>query len=131
MATTNRITKKDIASIVGQSDLVIDGERVDQRSVTARRWRSTISDLAMQIGDHISPSEAMLLRRAATLAYFCERDEFLVMKGDTVDEESYRRNVTSLGAVLVKLGLAQKSRDITKKESRMFDAHAAAVLAAD
>lgn len=130
MATKNRITKADIADIVGASDLVIDGERVDQRSITARHWRSTLADLAMQIGEHVTPSEAMLLRRAATLAFFCERDEILVMKGDTVDEEGYRRNVTALGAVLVKLGLAQKSRDVTKRESRMYDAHAAAVLEA-
>lgn len=131
MATKNRITKKDIAEIVGASDLVIDGERVDQRSITARRWRGNLADLAMQIGDHVTPSEGMLLRRAATLAFLCERDEARVMQGEEIDEEGYRRNVTALGAILVKLGLAQKSRDVTKRDARLFDAHAAAVLDAN
>ncbi|MHC2021484.1 hypothetical protein [Methylobacterium sp. CM6247] len=128
MTTKNRVTKKDIAEIVGASDLVIDGERVDQRSITARRWRSSLADLAMQMGDHVSPSEAMMLRRAATLAYLCERDEAVVMKGDEIDQENYRRNAAALGATLIKLGMASKSRDVTKRDARLIDAHAAAVL---
>ncbi|WP_018044892.1 hypothetical protein [Methylobacterium sp. 88A] len=129
MATKNRISKKDIAEIVGASDLVLDGERVDQRSITARRWRSNLADLAMQLGDHVTPSEAMLLRRAATLAFLCERDEARVMQGDDIEEEGYRRNGAALGAMLIKLGLAAKSRDVTKRDARMIDAHAASVLA--
>ena len=129
MATKNRVTKKDIAEIVGASDLVLDGERVDQRSITARRWRSNLADLAMQLGDHVTPSEAMLFRRAATLAFLCERDEARVMQGDEIEEEGYRRNGAALGAMLIKLGLAAKSRDVTKRDARMIDAHAASVLA--
>ena len=129
MATSNRITKQDILNKVGASDLIIDGERVDQRSVVARRWRENIADLAMQLGDHTTPAEGMLLRRAATFAALCERDEAALVRGDAVDEEGYRRNATALGAVLVKLGLAAKSRDMTKSQSKLFDAHAAAVLA--
>lgn len=129
MATSNRTNKQEILDLTGVSDLIIDGERVDQRSVVARRWRENIADLAMQIGDHTTPSEGMLLRRAATFAALCERDEAALMKGKPIDEESYRRNATALGAVLVKLGLAAKSRDVTKAQSKLFDAHAAAVLA--
>ncbi|MBO1022930.1 hypothetical protein IPV08_23515 [Methylobacterium sp. SD274] len=129
MATKNRVTKKDIAEIVGASDLVIDGERVDQRSITARRWRSSLADLAMQMGDHVSPSEGMMLRRAATLAYLCERDEASLLKGEEIDQENYRRNAAALGATLIKLGMASKSRDVTKRDARLIDAHAAAVLA--
>ena len=129
MATTNRITKRAILDIVGASDLIIDGERVDQRSVIARRWRENIADLALQLGDHTTPAEGMLLRRAATFAALCERDEAALMKGEAIDEESYRRNATALGAALVKLGLAAKSRDVTKAQSKLYDAHAAAILA--
>ena len=129
MATTNRITKRAILDIVGASDLIIDGERVDQRSVVARRWRENIADLALQLGDHTTPAEGMLLRRAATFAALCERDEAALIKGDPVDEEGYRRNATALGAALVKLGLAAKSRDVTKAQSKLYDAHAAAILA--
>ena len=37
--------------------------------------------------------------------------------------------VAALGAMLIKLGLAAKSRDVTKRDARMIDAHAASVLA--
>lgn len=133
MATNNRITKKDIAEIVGASDLMIEGERVDQRSITARRWRSSLADLAMQMGEHVAPSEAMMLRRAATLAFLCERDEARLIRGDdkdVVDEENYRRNASALKASLIGLGMASKSRDVTKRDARMIDAHAAAVIEA-
>ncbi|WP_339163443.1 hypothetical protein [Methylobacterium bullatum] len=72
------MTKNDIAEIVGASELMIDGERVDRRSITARRWCSSFADLAMQIGG-VTLSEAMMLRRTANLAMMCERDEARVM----------------------------------------------------
>ncbi|MFG5121800.1 hypothetical protein [Methylorubrum sp. POS3] len=83
----------------------------------------------MQLGDTVTPAEGMLLRRAATFAALCERDEAALVRGDAVDEEGYRRNATALGAALVKLGLAAKSRDVTKAQSKLYDAHAAAILA--
>lgn len=129
MVTTSRHTRQEIVGIVGASDLIIDGQRVDQRSVVGRRWRQNIADLAMQLGDTVTPAEGMLLRRAATFAALCERDEAALVRGDAVDEEGYRRNATALGAALVKLGLAAKSRDVTKAQSKLYDAHAAAILA--
>ena len=51
------------------------------------------------------------------------------MAGQTIDEENYRRNAQALGGVLIKLGMASKSRDITKASSRADDPFADAINA--
>ncbi|OJX65831.1 hypothetical protein [Magnetospirillum sp. 64-120] len=109
-------------------DLFIAGEKVDGRSLTARRYRDQVNDLCLQLGGTLSPSETMLVRRAATLAVLCERDECAIAAGKEVDEENYRRNAAALKAMLISLGMAKKSRDVTKADMRMFDQHAAAIL---
>lgn len=116
---------------VVMDDLYIEGKRIDQRTLTARRYRDVVADMAMQLGDLLSPSEAMLIRRAGTLAVLCERDEALILSGKTVDEENYRRNAQALKTTLISLGMAKKSRDVTKSDGRLFDAHAAAILDAE
>ncbi|WP_157196457.1 hypothetical protein [Methylobacterium sp. 88A] len=111
--TKNRATKNDITKIVGASELMIDGEPFDRRSITARRWCSSFADLAMQIGGGVTLSEAMMLRRAANLAMMCERDEARVMRGDeddVVDEEHYRRNASASKAALMGPGMASTAR---------------------
>lgn len=43
-------------------------------------------------------------------------------------DANYRRNAAALKAMLISLGMAKKSRDVTKADMRMFDQHAAAIL---
>lgn len=126
MATRNLPATSDIAG-----DLFIGGERVDRRTLPARRYVAQVNDLGLQLGGMLSPSETMLIRRAATLAVLCERDENAIVAGKDVDEENYRRNAAALKTMLISLGMAKKSRDVTKADSRLFDAHAAAILEAE
>jgi hypothetical protein len=70
----------------------------------------------------------MLLRRAATLALLCERDECALVAGEQMDEDNYRRNATVLKGVLINLGLAVKSRDVRKSDHRFMDAHTSALI---
>jgi len=118
--------------IQGDFELVLAGERIDGRTVMARHFRSTASDLVAQLGNIVSPSEKMMLRHAATLSILCELDVKKLIEGQEIDHENYRRNVQALRSSLIGLGLAKKSRDITKGDAgRLYDAHTAAILEAD
>lgn len=117
--------------VASAKDLRIAGEKVDGRSVTARRYRDLFNDLALQLGDHIAPSEAALLRRAAAFSALCEKDEEAIAAGQDFDQENYRRNAQALRSTLIALGMAKKSRDVTKQDMRFLDQHTLAVLGED
>lgn len=109
--------------------LEIDGGKVDGRSQAARMFKRHAGDLIDQLARTPKASENMLLRNAATLAFLCDRDTARLMAGQTIDEENYRRNAQALGAVLIKLGMAAKSRDVTKGGSKGSDPFADAINA--
>jgi hypothetical protein len=113
--------------------LYLAGEKIDGRTLIAKRFKSIAGELHAQIGTSISPSEKVLLRNTSILAVLCERDAAKLLEGGDIDEENYRRNVQALNAGLIKLGLAHQSRDMTKSMNRTkaFDQHAAMVLDAD
>lgn len=100
------------------SRLVIGGEPIDTRTREARRFRAILRDLAAQLGREPSPSERLQLTNAATLSLLCERDTRLLIIGELKEEEPFRRNVQALRAALTSLGLAYKSRDVTKGQIR-------------
>lgn len=125
-------SRQIVTQVAGASDLFLDGEKVDGRSLMARHYRDTFNSLALQLGEgSLAPSETALLRRAATLNLLCQLDEDAIMAGEAVDQENYRRNVGALKACLVGLGMAKKSRDVTKADMRFLDQHTAAVLEAE
>lgn len=109
--------------------LEIAGKKVDGRLVSARAFKVIAGDLMDQLGRSPKPSEAIMIRQAATLAFLCDRDTACLMSGESVDEENYRRNAQALGAVLIKLGMAAKSRDVTKRGSKADDPFADAINA--
>lgn len=109
--------------------LEIGGQRIDGRTVAARSFKIMAGDLMDQLARNPKPSEAILIRQAATLAYLCDRDTAKVIAGEAIDEEGYRRNVQAIGAVLIKLGMAAKSRDVTKRGSKSDDPFADAINA--
>jgi hypothetical protein len=111
--------------------IYLAGERVDGRLGIAKRYRELANDLAAQLSGFLAPSERLMLQRAAALAVLCEQDEARLLDGKDIDQENYRRNASALRGALIGLGVAKKSRDITKRESRLFDSHAAAVLDID
>lgn len=107
--------------------LEIDGGKADGRSQAARVFKRTAGDLMDQLARTPKPSEGILLRNAATLAFLCDRDTARLMAGQEIDEENYRRNAQALGGVLIKLGMAAKSRDVTKSGSKGGDPFADAI----
>lgn len=112
-------------------ELLIDGQKIDGRTAIARRYRDQLTGLNIQVGGHPTTAEAMLMRRAATLATLCERDELRILNGEEIDENNYRANCSHLKGILINLGTVKKSRDIGKDDYRTFDAHTQAVLEAD
>ncbi|WP_020562067.1 hypothetical protein [Methylosarcina fibrata] len=112
-------------------ELLIDGQKIDGRTAIARRYRDQLAGLNYQVGGDPTTAEAMLMRRAATLATLCERDELKILNGEEIDEGNYRANTAHLKGILINLGTVKKSRDITKSDYRTFDAHTAAVLESD
>lgn len=102
-----------------QFNLVLAGEQVDARKKIARHFRQIIGDLGAQMGrGNVTASERLQLTNAGTLAILCERDVARLLRGEEFDEEPYRRNVQALRAALISLGLADKSRDVTKSSRK-------------
>ena len=112
-------------------DLIVAGRKIDNRTAEARRFRALGSDLIDQLGRNPNAAERMLIMNAATLAMLCERDAADLLEGKKIDAESYRRNVTLLGSILVKLGMAMKSRDVTKRDRVGGDDFGAALMEAN
>lgn len=110
--------------------LIIGGRKIDGRTIEARRFRGLATELAGQLQRNPTPAERLLLLQAATLATMCERFTADLLEGKPVEEEPYRRNVASLNAVLIKLGMAAKSRDVTKRDRAGLDDYGAALLEA-
>lgn len=112
-------------------ELIVAGRKIDGRTVEARRFRALGSDLMTQLARNPSAAERLLIMNAATLAMLCERAAADLLEGKPIDEENYRRNVTMLGSILVKLGMAMKSRDITKGSRKVADDFGAALIEAN
>lgn len=110
--------------------LIIGGRKIDGRTIEAKRFRTLATDLASQLQRSPSPAERLLLLNAATLATMCERFTADLLEGRPVDEEPYRRNVAALSATLIKLGMAAKSRDVTKRDRHGADDFGTALLEA-
>lgn len=72
-----------------------------------------------------------MLRRAAAFSALCEKDEEAIAAGEDFDQENYRRNAQALRSTLVSLGMAKKSRDVTKGDLKFLDQHTLAVLGED
>lgn len=110
--------------------LIIGGRKIDGRTIEARRFRNLATELASQLQRSPTAAERLLLLQAATLATMCERFTADLLEGKPVEEEPYRRNVASLNAVLIKLGMAAKSRDVTKRDRTGLDDYGAALIEA-
>lgn len=111
--------------------LIIGGRKIDGRTIEAKRFRNLATDLAAQLQRNPKPAERLLLLNAATLATLCERFTADLLEGKEVEQEPYRRNVSALSGVLIKLGLAKQSRDITKRDTAGQDEFAAALIEAN
>lgn len=111
--------------------LIVAGRKIDGRTIEAKRFRALITDLCLQLQRSPTASERVLLVNAATLATLCERFSADLLEGKTVEDEPYRRNVAALNAVLIKLGMAMQSRDVTKRHRAGQDDFGAALIEAN
>jgi hypothetical protein len=111
--------------------LSIADRKVDGRTMEAKRFRAIGSDLADQLGRNPTASERLLLMNAATIAMLCEQAIADLLEGKPVDHENHRRNVAMLGQLLIKLGIAAKSRDVTKRDRAGVDDFGAALIEAN
>ena len=111
--------------------LVVAGRKIDGRTIDAKRFRTLATELASQLQHDPNPAERVLLVNAATLAMLCERFAADLLEGNEVNEENYRRNLQSLGNVMIKLGMAAKSRDVTKRDRAGQDDFGAALIEAN
>lgn len=111
--------------------LIVGGRKIDGRTIEARRFRALALDLAQQLNRNPTPADRLLLLNAATLATLCERFTADLLEGKPVEDEPYRRNVAALSAVLIKLGMAAKSRDVTKRDRAGLDDFGAALIEAN
>jgi hypothetical protein len=105
-----------IESADNAARLVIGGEQIDMRTREARRFKAILRDLAEQMDREPTASERLQLMSAATLAMCIERDTLAMLRGEIVEQEPMRRNAVALRACLTSLGLAMKSRDISRKD---------------
>lgn len=124
MATDPRRLPPGIEKFIGSEGLEVDGARVDLRSRLGRRWKTCIRNLSDQLGGSITASQGLLLRRVATLSVILERQEAELLNGGTIDEGAYRASLDKQRALLLQLGLAARSRDITKGDRIAPDEHA-------
>lgn len=111
--------------------LIVGGRKIDGRTIEAKRFRALATDLAAQLQRSPSAADRLLLLNAATLATLCERFTADLLEGKAVEDEPYRRNVAALSAVLIKLGMAAKSRDVTKRDRAGMDDFGAALIEAN
>jgi hypothetical protein len=112
-------------------ELVVAGRKVDGRTTEAKRFRAIGSDLTDQLGRNPTASERLLLMNAATIAMLCEQATADLLEGKPIDHENHRRNVAMLGQLLIKLGMAAKSRDVTKRDRTVGDDFGAALIEAN
>jgi hypothetical protein len=103
----------------------------DGRSMTARRFKDLVEDIAADLGgkDFLSEGERQLIRRAGLLSAECERQEAMAARderrpgGDEIawkdaalfqfDIDRYVIMTNALRRVLETVGLKRVSRDVT------------------
>lgn len=93
--------------------------RVDGRTVEARRFRDVFAQLVIDLGGDPTEAQLALVRRAATLAVWCEKQEVELAKGAKrgakLNVQAYTTVVNTLRRLLATLGLERKLRDITPR----------------
>ena len=101
------------SAIGNRSRLFVDA--VDGRSAIARRYRDLVAEHSSDMGGADGLSEAMrqMIRRAASLAVWCEAVECKLAEGEDIDISSYTTATNALRRVLVDLGLERRAKDVT------------------
>lgn len=117
--------KPQAQSRIGNGKALLDG--VDGRSATMRRYREILAQLKADMGNDPSEAMMMLLRRATTLAVWCEGEETKLAKGEDISIGEFTSTVNALRRLLSDIGLERKAKDITPNlESYLAQAYSGA-----
>ena len=92
--------------------LFIDSD-VDGRTVIGRRFRELHAQMAEDIGGDPSEAQNQIIRRAASLAVWCESHEAKLAAGEALDITTFTTACNALRRLLADLGLERRARDIT------------------
>ncbi|NEJ57502.1 hypothetical protein [Rhizobium ruizarguesonis] len=103
--------KPQAQSRIGNGKALLDG--VDGRSATMRRYREILAQLKADMGAEPSEAMMMLLRRATTLAVWCEGEETKLANGEDISIGEFTSTVNALRRLLSDIGLERKAKDIT------------------
>lgn len=90
-------------------------EAVDGRSAIARRYRDLVAEHSSDLGgaELLSEAQRQMIRRASSLACWCEAVESRLAEGEDIDIGTYTTATNALRRVLVDLGLERRARDVT------------------
>lgn len=90
-------------------------EAVDGRSAIARRYRDLVAEHSSDLGgaELLSEAQRQMIRRASSLACWCEAVESRLAEGEDIDIGTYTTATNALRRVLVDLGLERCARDVT------------------
>jgi hypothetical protein len=97
----------------------------DGRGVAVRRYRDLLAALVSDLGGDPSEAQAIIARRAATLAVWCEQAESDMASGNPIDIGSFTTATNALRRLLADLGLERKIRDVTPTLAAYIAAKAA------
>lgn len=89
------------------------GNGIDERSAVARRYRDLLDDLTAHMGGDPTSAEEMMIRRAATLATWCEEREAELVAGEDIDIGQFTTATNTLRRLLTDIGLERRAIDIT------------------
>ena len=109
--TALRQSKKQFRSRTGTGATVLDG--LDMRTGGGRRYREVFVSLSMHLGGNPNAAEEAIMRRAAALCVWCERQEVDLAQGCDFDVSSFTTAANTLRRLLSDIGLEPKTKDIT------------------
>jgi len=85
---------------------------VDGRTLEARRYREIFDGIREDLGGEISKTQEIFARRAAALAFWCEKSESEMIQSGTFDQTSFLTAINSLRRILSDLGLTHDSEPL-------------------
>ena len=88
-------------------------ERVDSRSIAARRFKEVFRQIIADIGGDPTEAQTQIARRATALAIWCESVEAQLVGGAQLDIGQFTTAANSLRRLLSDLGLERKARNVT------------------
>ncbi|WP_291179612.1 hypothetical protein [Hyphomicrobium sp.] len=98
---------------------------VDGRSTAMRRYKEVLAQLVSDAGGDPSEAVMLIMRRAATIAVWCEQAEVAMANGGTLDIAEFTTATNALRRLLIDIGLERRPKDVTPTLDQYLRAKAA------